>query len=146
MPTRESLGPGDAINNRYVCAASSRPSRSRVRSFRWSDCAECAVLQCRTCLRPSAHGFPASKGILGVHEELHVLELNGLVSHVEKVLDLLHREPRHQLFHLFDAATVLIIRRCGPIEFTGAAQDLAIDETAASNVQALALGNIQLYT
>ena len=57
------------------------------------DCAELAILQCRTCLRSSAHGFPASKGILGVDEELHVLELNGLVSHVEKVLDLLHREP-----------------------------------------------------
>jgi len=51
------------------------------------DCAELAILQCRTCLRSSAHG------ILGVYEELHVLELNGLVSHVEKVLDLLHREP-----------------------------------------------------
>lgn len=55
--------------------------------------AEVAISQCRTCLRPGAHGFPASKGFLGFDEELRVLELDGLVFDFEKIFVLLYHQP-----------------------------------------------------
>jgi len=93
LPKRESLGPSDAMNNRYVCAASRRSSRKLLQISIASACTELAVLQCRTCIRPGAHGFSASKGFLGFDEELRVLELDGLVFDFEKILVLLYYEP-----------------------------------------------------
>ena len=114
-------------------------------AFGASKCADRAILQCRICVRPDHHGLPASKGIVGVDEELHVVELNGLVSRFETILLLVRHQSRHGLFHLFRPAKVSVGRGGGTVEPAVTTEDLAIDEAAASDVQTPASGDLQLY-